>query len=49
MFNLLINYSFAFTNSRSLSMCCSSTWLHVVIATTTLIGTQSSLKGFVVL
>jgi hypothetical protein len=38
--------TFAFTNSRSLNTYCSGTWLHVVVATTTLISTLSNLKGF---
>ncbi len=37
---------FAFISSCSFSTCCLSTWLHVMITATTLIGTLSNLKGF---
>jgi hypothetical protein len=38
--------TFAFTNFRSLRTYCSSTWLCVVTATITLIGTLSNLGFF---
>jgi len=41
--------NFAFVGSCALNTCCSSTWLCVMITTTTLIGTLSSLEGFYII
>ncbi len=40
--------AFAFTNSSSLQTCCSSSWLHVMIASTTLTSTWLGLGFFVI-